>query len=98
MTMPTSYEDDPKQAAIDQWTADPCEACAGEPGSRAYFEAVLSQRADYAPWMAHDLDYAGAQGLAVLDVGCGQGIDVAHYAMAGARVTGVDLTPRHVQL
>src|SRR5262249_53583435 len=27
-----------------------------------------------------------------------QGIDVARYAMAGARATGVDLTPRHVEL
>ena len=34
----------------------------------------------------------------MLDVGCGQGIDVANYAIAGAQATGVDLTPRHVEL
>jgi ubiquinone/menaquinone biosynthesis C-methylase UbiE len=34
----------------------------------------------------------------VLDVGCGQGIDVARFALAGARATGVDLTPRHAEL
>src|SRR5947207_3392306 len=39
-----------------------------------------------------------AKGLDVLDVGCGQGIDLAGYAMAGGRPTGVDLTPRHVEL
>ena len=44
------------------------------------------------------LDYAGTRGLRVLDVGCGQGIDLARYAMAGAHATGIDLTPRHVEL
>ena len=48
--------------------------------------------------MAEELDYAGSTGLDVLDVGCGQGIDVARYAQAGATATGVDLTPRHVEL
>ena len=48
--------------------------------------------------MAETLDYAGARGLDVLDVGCGQGIDLIGYAQAGASVTGIDLTPRHVEL
>ena len=48
--------------------------------------------------MASALDYAGTRDLRVLDVGCGQGIDVARYANAGARATGIDLTPRHVEL
>jgi ubiquinone/menaquinone biosynthesis C-methylase UbiE len=34
----------------------------------------------------------------VLDVGCGQGIDVYCFAAAGASVTGIDLTPRHIEL
>jgi ubiquinone/menaquinone biosynthesis C-methylase UbiE len=34
----------------------------------------------------------------VLDVGCGQGIDLARFALSGATVTGIDLTPRHVSL
>jgi ubiquinone/menaquinone biosynthesis C-methylase UbiE len=91
---------DYKQAAIEQWTADPCGAnvAGGEPGSGEYFERLLAARHDYAPWMAEELDYAGSTGLDVLDVGCGQGIDVARYAQAGATATGVDLTPRHVEL
>jgi ubiquinone/menaquinone biosynthesis C-methylase UbiE len=96
--MPTSYTEDPKQAAIDQWTADPCLSADGDPGSRPYFEDLLAKRSEYAPWMADELDYAGAHDLRVLDVGCGQGIDAASYAMAGARATGIDLTPRHVEL
>jgi ubiquinone/menaquinone biosynthesis C-methylase UbiE len=89
-----------KQATVDQWTADPCGevVASGETGSLAYFESLDRSRVDYAPWMEDQLGYAGTAGLDVLDVGCGQGIDLARYARAGANVTGVDLTPRHVEL
>jgi ubiquinone/menaquinone biosynthesis C-methylase UbiE len=89
-----------KKAAIEQWTADPCGPAGAEadPGTRPYFEHQLRARADYAPWMAEVLDYPGSRRRRVLDVGCGQGIDVANYALNGAEPTGVDLTPRHVEL
>jgi ubiquinone/menaquinone biosynthesis C-methylase UbiE len=91
---------DYKRAAIEQWTADPsgANAAGGEPGSTEYVERLLEARHNYAAWMADELDYAGALGLDVLVVGCGQGIDVARYAQAGARATAIDLTPRHVEL
>ena len=81
-----------KQRAIEQWSADPC----GPPANNA--RELLAARRAYAPWMAEVLDYTGAAGLKVLDVGCGQGIDLCEYALAGANVTGIDLTPRHVSL
>ena len=89
-----------KDAAVAQWTSDPCErrSAAGVPGSHDYFEQLLEARAAYAPWLDAALDYRDAAGRDVLDVGCGQGIDVARYAAAGARVSGIDLTPRHVEL
>lgn len=89
-----------KQAAIEQWTADPCggNAAAGEPGSREYFESLLAARFAYGPWMPESLGYDETAGLRVLDVGCGQGIDVYRYALAEAEATGIDLTPRHVEL
>ena len=89
-----------KQATIEQWTADPCgeNVAGGETGTRAYFEALEQSRVDYAPWMADQLGYAGTSGMSVLDVGNGQGIDLVRYARAGAQVTGIDLTPRHVEL
>jgi ubiquinone/menaquinone biosynthesis C-methylase UbiE len=91
---------DAKAAAVEQWTADPCasDRVSGEPGTEPYIRGLLTVRRDYAAWMADELDYAGAAGLDVLDVGCGQGIDLASYALAGARAIGVDLTPRHVAL
>lgn len=97
MSMPGA---DFKQAAIEQWSADPCgsSVAEGEQGSRRYFENLLQSRDDYAAWMWEELGYAETAGLRVLDVGCGQGIDVYRYAAAGAAATGVDLTPRHVEL
>ena len=92
--------EDAKRAAVEQWTADPCgsNAAEGEPGSRSYFEDLLRARFEYGPWMPESLGYDETKGLRVLDVGCGQGIDVYRYALAGARATGIDLTPRHVEL
>lgn len=88
-----------KEAAIEQWSTDPCgPAIPEEEGTLAYFTQLDSARREYAPWMDETLDCQGARGLAVLDVGCGQGIDLARYARNGAQVTGVDLTPRHVEL
>ena len=89
-----------KQANIEQWTADPCGevAATGDTGTNDYFASLDRARHEYAPWMASQLDYAGTTGRDVLDVGCGQGIDLVRYARTGARVTGIDLTPRHVEL
>jgi len=89
-----------KKAAVEQWSADPCgpEVRSHTPGTREYALELLEGRDNYAPWMAEELGYADTAGLSVLDVGCGQGIDVMRYARSGAKVTGVDLTPRHVEL
>jgi ubiquinone/menaquinone biosynthesis C-methylase UbiE len=88
-----------KQAAIEQWTTDPCgPQVTAEPGTAAYFQQLIAGRRAYAPWFSDALDYAGTSGLTVLDVGCGQGIDLVQYAAAGAQVTGIDLTPRHADL
>jgi ubiquinone/menaquinone biosynthesis C-methylase UbiE len=92
------FRENPKQAAVDQWTADPCGTADFEPGTREYFEALISSFGEQAPWLDQELGYADTAGMSVLDVGCGQGVDLARYAMAGASVTGVDLTPRHVEL
>jgi ubiquinone/menaquinone biosynthesis C-methylase UbiE len=100
MSTTSLHPDHAKAAAIEQWTADPCGSghIAGEPGEAAYFRELLAMRHEYAPWMEEELDYAGAAGQRVLDVGNGQGIDLARYAQAGAEATGIDLTPRHVEL
>ncbi|HEV2975271.1 MAG TPA: class I SAM-dependent methyltransferase [Solirubrobacteraceae bacterium] len=88
-----------KREAVRQWTADPCgPEIMAPPGTREAIEQLLIGRRDYAPWLAESLAYESTAGLDVLDVGCGQGIDLVEYASAGARATGIDLTPRHVEL
>lgn len=92
-------DDAAKQEAVRQWTADPCGPDIGAPpGTREAIEQLLSGRRDYAPWLSQSLAYESSAGLDALDVGCGQGIDLVEYARAGARATGIDLTPRHVEL
>jgi len=95
----TATEDAAKYEAVQQWTADPCGPdVTAPPGTREAIEQLLIGRRAYAPWMAEALAYESTSGLDVLDVGCGQGIDLVEYAAAGARATGIDLTPRHVEL
>ncbi|HSZ15146.1 MAG TPA: class I SAM-dependent methyltransferase [Solirubrobacteraceae bacterium] len=92
-------DDAAKLEAVRQWTADPCGPEITAPtGTREAVEQLLAGRRAYAPWLADTLAYRATAGLDVLDVGCGQGIDLIEYAGAGARATGIDLTPRHVEL
>ncbi len=89
-----------KKQAVLCWTVAPCGPSVPDlpPGSKPYFEELVAGRRDYAPWMSEALRYADSRGLDVLDVGSGQGIDAYEYASRGARVVGIDLTPRHVEL
>lgn len=88
-----------KIEAVRLWTADPCgPEITALPGTREAIEQLSSGRRAYAPWMADALAYESTAGLDVLDVGCGQGIDLVEYASAGARATGIDLTPHGIEL
>ena len=99
LTMNPNELEGEKLAAIEQWSADPCgPVIEAEPGTKKYFERLVEGRHEYGSWMQEELGYAQTGGLNVLDVGCGQGIDLYQYAAAGARATGIDLTPRHAEL
>lgn len=68
------------------------------PGTPAFFAETEAYRYSKLEYLAAALDFPSHAGRSLLDVGCGLGNDLARFAAAGARVTGVDLAPRAVAL
>ena len=91
-----------KQRAREQWSQDPAGAVYGkahEVGSREFFDEVERHRyQEYAPWMPELMGFDQFSGKHLLEVGCGMGTDLLQFARGGAKVTGVDLTPRSIEL
>jgi SAM-dependent methyltransferase len=94
--------DEEKRRAREQWGQDPCGAVHGEEhefGTREFFDSVERHRyTEYAPWMASVMGFDEFAGARLLEVGCGMGSDLLQFARGGARVTGVDLTPRSIEI
>jgi 2-polyprenyl-3-methyl-5-hydroxy-6-metoxy-1,4-benzoquinol methylase len=91
-----------KSRAREQWSEDPCGAVYGrehEFGTREFFDAVEQHRYhEYAPWMPEVMGFNEFEGARLLEVGCGMGTDLLQFARGGAEVTGVDLTPRSIEI
>ncbi len=91
-----------KLRAREQWGADPCGAVHGrerEFGTREFFDDVERHRyEEYAPWMREVMGFDKFVGARLVEVGCGMGTDLLQFARGGAKVTGVDLTPRSVEI
>lgn len=94
--------DDEKQRAREQWSDDPCGAVYGreqEFGTREFFDTVERHRyVEYAPWMPEIMGFDQFPGARLLEIGCGMGTDLLQFARGGAEVTGVDLTPRSIEM
>lgn len=93
---------DAKQQAREQWGEDPCGAETGrahEFGTREFFDEVERHRYQvYAPWMPEVMGFNEFKGKRLLEVGCGMGSDLLQFARGGAHCTGLDLTPRSVEI
>ncbi|HEX8088721.1 MAG TPA: class I SAM-dependent methyltransferase [Blastocatellia bacterium] len=91
-----------KQRTREQWGENPCGAHVArdyEFGTREYFDAIEEHRyREYAPWMSEVIGFDRYSGERVLEVGCGTGTDLLQFARAGAYVTGIDLTPRSIEI
>jgi ubiquinone/menaquinone biosynthesis C-methylase UbiE len=91
-----------KQSARQQWTHDPCGARYGQKyefATREFFDEVERHRyQEYAPWMPSVMGFEQFAGKELLEVGCGMGTDLLQFARGGATCTGVDLTPRSIEL
>jgi 2-polyprenyl-3-methyl-5-hydroxy-6-metoxy-1,4-benzoquinol methylase len=93
---------DDKQRARDQWDKDPAGAIYGREhgfGTREFFDAVERHRyGEYAPWMPEVMGFNDFPGARLLEIGCGMGTDLLQFARGGAKVTGIDLTARSIEI
>jgi SAM-dependent methyltransferase len=87
-----------KRAVHDFWQAASC-------GERLYLQTAEHQgylrqaqeRYRLEPFIPDFAHFESARGLRVLEIGVGLGADHQRFAEAGARLTGIDLTPRAVE-
>lgn len=68
------------------------------PGTKEFFEEVEAYRFEKLSYLPQRVDFAGYPGQSVLDVGCGLGNDLSRFARGGSIVTGIDISPRAIDL
>ncbi len=97
--------DDIKRRTIEHWSTVPIGTqTTGFSSSevrftKEYFEEHARFRYEvYAPWLRAVAGFDQHRGQKILEVGCGMGTDLLEFARNGADVTGLDLTPRHLEL
>jgi SAM-dependent methyltransferase len=67
-------------------------------GSRGFFDDLDQYHFEKLHHLLRLVDFDGARGRTVLEVGCGAGVDLARFAKGGADVTGVDLSASAIDL
>lgn len=94
------YKIDYKKEAIKLWNHDPCGAgMSSYPiGSREFFEDIDRKRYKLMPWMHETFQFDKYYGKKVLEIGVGIGTDHAQFAKSGAFLTGIDISPRSIEL
>ncbi len=68
-------------------------------GSKEYFDIILAERRRYMYYLPEMIAYLkGSPSGKLLEVGCGMGTDTIVFFKEGFEVTGIDLTPAHIEL
>jgi SAM-dependent methyltransferase len=67
-------------------------------GSRRFFDDLDQYHFEKLHHLLRLVDFNAYRDKAVLEVGCGAGVDLARFAKGGARVTGVDLAASAIEL
>lgn len=82
------------------WSRTPCgswDATAPE-GTREYFAQIEARRYELEPFIGRFAQFRTTSGQSVLEIGVGLGTDHVQFARAGARLHGIDLTDKGVEL
>lgn len=89
-----------KERVRAHWEADPCGAktARAPAGSAEFYREVEEWRYRAEPFIPAFARFAECGGRDVLEVGVGLGTDFVRFARAGARVVGVDLTAKAVEM
>lgn len=91
-----------KEEAIKQWSNDPCGMLAAKDvtlGTKEFYQRIDQNRyQEYAPWMKKAIGFEQFKGKTVLEIGFGMGTDLFSFASSGAIVSGVDLSPKHLEI
>lgn len=84
----------------DFWNANPCQSHLSQaPERRRYFEEISRKRYGGREWHVPKVaNFSAYRDKEVLEIGCSIATDGLEFAKAGARYTGVDLTPRSIEM
>jgi SAM-dependent methyltransferase len=68
------------------------------PGTPGFFADLDAYHFEKLHHLLRLVDFDGWRGRTVLDAGCGAGVEVVRFARGGARVIGLDLSERAIEL
>jgi ubiquinone/menaquinone biosynthesis C-methylase UbiE len=100
-TAPNSlYSQDYKERIKTHWTEAPCGTNYTQQGilSKEYFKDIEAHRYRTHPWIKKTIDRFDINNKNVLEIGFGVGSDHLNLARRGARMHGIDLTPKHLEI
>ena len=82
------------------WDDRPCNIrhSSKEPGTKEYFEEVTKRKYFVESHILSFAKFDAYKGKSVLEVGCGIGTAAQSFMEAGAVYTGIDISPRSVEL
>jgi ubiquinone/menaquinone biosynthesis C-methylase UbiE/glycosyltransferase involved in cell wall biosynthesis len=82
------------------WDDTPCgtRGVVLEPGTRAYFDRIEAERYRLEPFIPAFAEFPRWRGKRVLEVGVGAGTDFLGFVRSGARIVGIDLSRRSLDL
>jgi SAM-dependent methyltransferase len=97
--------EDEKKRIQQHWNNDPCGRRSGRwsadapVGTLEYFKKIDDYRYGYyASWLPRVMGFNDAKERRLLEIGVGQGTDLAMFAQHGAICTGIDLCTEHLKL